>query len=103
MASFQFDDDNTMFDIWTSELEQEQDQIQVQILAEIQGQELYLDQDTGPQKLQYQGQELDLDQDTRPQKRQYSSTLDSTDPEPRDRRYPLRKRQLTAKAAALIR
>jgi hypothetical protein len=107
VASFQFDDDNTMFDIWTSELEQEQDQeqdqIQDQILAEIQGQELYLDQDTGPQKLQYQGQELDLDQDTRPQKRQYSSTLDSTDPEPRDRRYPLRKRQLTAKAAALIR
>jgi hypothetical protein len=109
MASFQFDDDNTMFDIWTSELDKEQeqdqdpDQIQVQILAEIQGQELYLDQDTVPQKLQYQGQELDLDQDTRPQKRQYSSTLDSTDPEPRDRRYPLRKRQLTAKAAALIR
>jgi hypothetical protein len=89
VASFQFDDDNTMFDIWTSELEQEQDQdqdqIQVQILAEIQGQELY------------------LDQDTRPQKRQYSSTLDSTDPEPRDRRYPLRKRQLTTKAAVLIR
>ena len=83
VASFQFDDDNTMFDIWTSELEQDQDQdqIQVQILAEIQGQELYLDQDTGPQKRQYQGQ--DLDQDT-------------------GRRYPLRKRQLTAKAAALI-
>jgi hypothetical protein len=49
-----------------------------------------------------QDQEQDQDQDTgnqdtRPQKRQYSSeTLDS------DRRCPLRKRQLTAKAAALI-
>jgi hypothetical protein len=86
VASFQFDDDNTVFDIWTSELEQDQDQdeIHVQILAEIQSQELNLDQDTGPQKCRYQGQ--DLDQDTRPQKR----------------RYPLRKRQLTAKAAVLI-
>jgi hypothetical protein len=106
VASFQFDDNNTLFDIWTSELEQDQDQdpVQVQILAEIQGQELDqdLDQDTRPQNRQYQGQELDLDQDTRPQKRQYSSTLDSTDPEPGDRRYPLRKRQLTAKAATLI-
>ena len=46
------------------------------------------DQDTG-------------DQDTRPQKRRYSSeALDSTDPT--ERRYPLRKRQLTLKAAALI-
>ena len=44
------------------------------------------DQDTG-------------DYDTRPQKRRY---LGSTDPEPTDRRYPLRKRQLTVKAAALI-
>ena len=94
MASFQLDDDNTVFDIWTSELEQDQDQdrdqaqdqdeIQVQILAEIQSQELNLDKHTGPQKRRYQGQ--DLDQDTGPQKR----------------RYPLRKRQLTAKAAALI-
>jgi hypothetical protein len=88
--SFQFDDNNTLFDIWTAELvqnqDQDQDQIQVQILAEIQGQEVDLDQDTGPQKRQYQGQELDLDQDTTPQKC----------------RYPLRKRQLTAKAAALI-
>jgi hypothetical protein len=88
VASFQFDDDNTLFDIWTSELvqdqdqDQDQDEIQVQILAEIQSQELNLDQDTRSQKRQYQGQ--DLDQDTR-------------------RRYPLRKRQLTAKAAALIR
>jgi hypothetical protein len=59
-----------VFDIWTSELEQDQDQdeIQVQILAEIQSQELNLDQDTRPQK----------------------------------RRYPLRKCQLTTKAAVLI-
>jgi hypothetical protein len=88
---FQFDDDNALFDTWTT-FEQDQDQIQDQILAEIQGQELdlRLDQDTG-------------DQDTRPQKRQYSSeALEFTDPEPRERRYPLRKRQLTAKAAALI-
>jgi hypothetical protein len=100
----QFDDDNTLFDQWTTELEQDQDQdqIQVQILAEIQDQELHLDQDTVPQKLQYQDQELDQGQDTRSQKRQYSNTLDSTDPESRDRRYPLRKRRLTAKAAALI-
>ena len=43
---------------------------------------------------------LDRD-DTRPQKRRYSSeALDSTDPT--ERRYPLRKRQLTVKAAALI-
>jgi hypothetical protein len=79
--------DDNLFDIWTTELQQDQDldQQQVQILAEI------------------QGQELDLDQDTRPQKRQYSSeALDPTDPELRERRYPLRKRQLTAKAAALI-
>ena len=91
VASFQFDDDNTVFDIWTSELEQDQDQdqdqaqdqdeIQVQILARIQSQELNLDQDTGPQKRRYQGQ--DLDQDT-------------------GRRYPLRKRQLTPKVAVLI-
>ena len=41
-------------------------------------------------------------QDTRPQKRRYSSeALDSTDPST-ERRYPLRKRQLTVKAAALI-
>jgi hypothetical protein len=82
VASFQFDDNNTLFDIWTSELvqdqDQDQDEIQVQILAKIQSQELNLDQDTRPQKRQYQGQE---DQDTRPQKR----------------RYPLRKRQLTTK------
>ena len=43
------------------------------------------DQDTG-------------DQDTRPQKRRYSSeALDSTDPT--ERRYPLRKRQLTLKGS----
>jgi hypothetical protein len=42
-------------------------------------------------------QDQDQDRDIRPQKRQYSSkALDL------DRRYPLRKRQLTAKAAALI-
>ena len=46
-------------------------------------------------------QDQDQDQDTRPQKRRYSSeALDSTDPT--ERRYPLRKRQLTPKAAALI-
>ena len=39
----------------------------------------------------------DQDQDNRPQKRQYSSELLDL-----DRRYLLRKRQLTAKAAALI-
>jgi hypothetical protein len=89
VASFQFDDDNTLFDMWTSELLQDQDQdqaqdqdeIQVQILAEIQGQDVDLDQDIGPQKRQYQGQ--DLDQDT-------------------GRRYPLRKCQLTVKVAVLI-
>jgi hypothetical protein len=51
-----------MFDIWTSELEQEQDQdqdqIQVQILAEIQGQEYYLDQDTGPQNFNIRARSL---------------------------------------------
>jgi hypothetical protein len=47
---------------------------------------------------QDQDQDYDTsDQDTRPQKRQYSS-----EPVDSDRRYPLRKRQLTAKAAALI-
>ena len=51
------------------------------------------------------GQELEQDttsdQDTRSQKRRYSSkALDSTDPE--ERRYPLRKRQLSVKAAAFI-
>ena len=46
---------------------------------------------------QDQYQDQDQDQDIRPQKRQYSSEmLDS------GRRYPSRKRQLTAKAAALI-
>ena len=50
-------------------------------------------QDTSDQDTSYQ--------DTRPQKRRYSSeALDSTDPT--ERRYPLRKRQLTVKAAALI-
>jgi hypothetical protein len=58
------------------------------MLAEIQGQDTS-DQDTSDQDTSYQ--------DTRPQKRRYSSeALDS------DRRYPLRKRQLTVKAAALI-
>jgi hypothetical protein len=51
-----------------------------------------------------QDQDQDQDtsyQDTRSQKRRYSSeALDSTDPT--ERRYPLRKRQLTLKAAALI-
>ena len=72
------------FDTWIAvEQDQEQDQIHPQMLAEIQG------QDT-------------RDQDTRPQKRRYSSEArDSTDPST-ERRYPLRKRQLTAKAAALI-
>jgi hypothetical protein len=61
------------FDTWIITVEQDQEQ----------------DQDTG-------------DQDTRPQKRRYSSeaALDSTDLT--ERRYPLRKRQLTRKAAALI-
>jgi hypothetical protein len=72
------------FDTWIAvEQDQEQDQIHPQMLAEIQG------QDT-------------RDQDTRPQKRRYSSeALDSTDLSA-ERRYPLRKRQLTVKAAALI-
>ena len=67
-----------MFDIWTSELEQDQDQDQdqAQDQDEIQVQIL----------AGIQSQELNLDQDTGPQKR----------------RYPLRKRQLTAKAAALM-
>jgi hypothetical protein len=57
------------------------------MLAEIHGQDTR-DQDTS-------------DQDTRPQKRRYSSeALDSTDLT--ERRYPLRKRQLTPKAAARI-
>jgi hypothetical protein len=77
------------FDTWITveqDQDQDQDQIQAQMLAEIQGQEL--DQDTS-------------DQDTRPQMRRYSSeALDSTDLT--ERRYPLRKRQLTVKAAALI-
>jgi hypothetical protein len=64
-------------------------------------------QDSGQDQIQaeIQGQGADLgleDQDTRPQKRRYSiNGLDSTDPELRERRYPSRKRQLTAKAAAL--
>jgi hypothetical protein len=79
--------DDNAFDIWATELQQDQDldQLQVRILAEM------------------QRQEVDLGQDTTPQKPQYSSeALDPTDPELRERRYPLRKRQLTAKAAALI-
>ena len=76
------------FDTWiTVEQDQEQDQIHAQMLAEIQG------HDTRDQDTSYQ--------DTRPQKRRYSSeALDSTDLT--ERRYPLRKRQLTLKAAALI-
>ena len=80
------------FDTWiTVEQDQaqdlDQDQIHAQMLAEIQGQDTR-DQDTS-------------DQDTRPQKRRYSSeALDSTDLT--ERRYPLRKRQLTPKAAARI-
>ena len=72
------------FDTWITvqqdqEEDQDQDQIHAQMLAEIQG------QDTS-------------NQDTRPQKRRYSSeALDSTDLT--ERRYPLRKRQLTPKAA----
>jgi hypothetical protein len=100
-----YDDD---FDTWiTVEQDQDQDQIHAQMLAEIQGQDTRdqdtsdqdtsdqdtSDQDTGDQDTSYQ--------DTRPQKRRYSSeALDSTDPT--ERRYPLRKRQLTLKAAALI-
>jgi hypothetical protein len=61
-----------------------QGQILGQILAEIQGQGRLKGQDSGPQK------------------RRYSiDSLDSTDPGLKERRYPLRKRQLTAKAAAL--
>ena len=80
------------FDTWITveqdqDQDQDQDQIQAQMLAEIQG------QDTSDQDTSYQ--------DTRPQKRRYSSeALDSTDRT--ERRYPLRKRQLTPKAAALI-
>ena len=56
------------------------------------------DQDTGDQDTSDQDTSY---QDTRSQKRRYSSeALDSTDPT--ERRYPLRKRQLTPKAAALI-
>jgi hypothetical protein len=70
-------DDYFDFDTIIVEQDQEQDQ----------------DQDTGDQDTSYQ--------DTRSQKRRYSSeALDSTDPT--ERRYPLRKRQLTPKAAALI-
>ena len=74
------DDD---FDTWiTVQQDQEQDHDQDQ------------GQDTSDQDTSYQ--------DTRPQKRRYSrEALDSTDPST-ERRYPLRKRQLTVKAAALI-
>ena len=72
------------FDFDTIIVEQDQEQDQDQDTS---------DQDTGDQDTSYQ--------DTRPQKRRYSSeALDSTDLT--ERRYPLRKRQLTAKAAALI-
>jgi hypothetical protein len=99
------DDD---FDTWiTVQEDQEQDQIHAQMLAEIQGQDTS-DQDTSDQDTSYQdtgnqdtGDQDTSYQDTRPQKRRYSSeALDSTDLT--ERRYPLRKRQLTAKAAALI-
>jgi hypothetical protein len=77
------DDD---FDTWIT-VEQDQDQDQ-----DTSDQDTS-DQDTSDQDTSYQ--------DTRPQKRRYSSeALDSTDPT--ERRYPLRKRQLTPKAAALI-
>jgi hypothetical protein len=67
------------------------------MLAEIQGQDTR-DQDTRDQDTRDQDTS---DQDTRPQKRRYSSgALNSTDLT--ERRYPLRKRQLTLKAAALI-
>jgi hypothetical protein len=94
------DDD---FDTWiTVQQDQEQDQIHAQMLAEIQGQDTS-DHDTGNQDTSDQDTS-DQDtsyQDTRPQKRRYSSeALDSTDST--ERRYPLRKRQLTPKAAALI-
>jgi hypothetical protein len=103
------DDD---FDTWITvqqdqEEDQDQDQIHAQMLAEIQGQDTR-DQDTSNQDTSNQDTSdqdtSDQDtsyQDTRPQKRRYSSeALDSTDPT--ERRYPLRKRQLTPKAAALI-
>jgi hypothetical protein len=57
------------------------------------------DQDTGDRDTSNQDTSY---QDTRPQKRRYSSeALDSTGPST-ECRYPLRKRQLTVKAAALI-
>jgi hypothetical protein len=90
------------FDTWITvqqdqEEDQDQDQIHAQMLAEIQGQDTR-DQDTSNQDTSDQDTSY---QDTRPQKRRYSSeALDSTDPT--ERRYPLRKRQLTPKAAALI-
>jgi len=93
------DDD---FDTWITvqqdqEEDQDQDQIHAQMLAEIQGQDTR-DQDTSNQDTSDQDTSYP---DTRPQKRRYSSeALDSTDPT--ERRYPLRKRQLTPKAAALI-
>jgi len=93
------DDD---FDTWITvqqdqEEDQDQDQIHAQMLAEIQDQDTR-DQDTSNQDTSDQDTSY---QDTRPQKRRYSSeALDSTDPT--ERRYPLRKRQLTPKAAALI-
>ena len=93
------DDD---FDTWITvqqdqEEDQDQDQIHAQMLAEIQGQDTR-DQDTSNQDTSDQDTSY---QDTRPQKRRYSSeALDSTDPT--ERRHPLRKRQLTPKAAALI-
>ena len=46
-------------------------------------------------------QDQDQGQDIRPQKRQYSSELVNSEVDS-DRRYPLRKHQLTPKAAALI-
>ena len=94
------DDD---FDTWITvqqdqEEDQDQDQIHAQMLAEIQGQDTR-DQDTSNQDTSDQDTSY---QDTRPQKRRYSSeALDSTDLSA-ERRYPLRKRQLTVKAAALI-
>ena len=93
------DDD---FDTWITvqqdqEEDQDQDQIHAQMLAEIQDQDTR-DQDTSNQDTSDQDTSY---QDTRPQKRRYSSeALDSTDSI--ERRYPLRKRQLTLKAAALI-
>jgi len=90
------------FDTWITvqqdqEEDQDQDQIHAQMLAEIQGQDTR-DQDTSNQDTSDQDTSY---QDTRPQKRRYSSeALDSTDLT--ERRYPLRKRQLTPKAAALI-